>query len=241
MGAAGAAPYLSAGGNRTHCPDDHAGSYMRGTCRGSTERGSATGVVIESLEGLTAFQAASLPSDWEPEPADRMAAAALGGRVFEVPVKVDGRKPGAPPTPKRIGIVMPQQDAEAEALVLAFGRSLRRDSSLTLVVLGDCIDAQQLQATGNIELSGVIATDAYLDRTQHHRVDALLSPFRTSAFGFFDELSRQTGLPRPTSIGRRALSRPMQRISRWITRWMSTRRAARYRCGLPVFDRLREE
>ena len=136
-------------------------------------------------------------------PLDRMSeqiAAQMFGDVavepFVVP-PVAARPSSHPAAGGVLAMILPQPDARAERIVVAFGRALRRlDELARIVVFGACVNDLAVMRTGNIFVAGPVEIDEYDRLLRQYEISALMSPYRGRLFGWTDRLSSAFAMPK---------------------------------------------
>ncbi len=136
-------------------------------------------------------------------PLDRMSeqiAAHMFGDVavepFVVP-PVAARPSSHPAAGGVLAMILPQPDARAERIVVAFGRALRRlDELARIVVFGACVNDLAVMRTGNIFVAGPVEIDEYDRLLRQYEISALMSPYRGRLFGWTDRLSNAFAMPK---------------------------------------------
>lgn len=95
------------------------------------------------------------------------------------------------------GLLVPAPHGSADDLVLKLSRELLRSNpTVTLVVLGACVDELTLMAAGNVFVTGPQDADEHERLIAQYRVSTLALSHRTGFFGDLDRLSSSTAIPR---------------------------------------------
>ncbi|MCW2274516.1 glycosyltransferase [Rhodoblastus acidophilus] len=143
----------------------------------------------------------------------------------------------AAPGGRVLGVLSPQPSAEADALVVALARALRRRGDpAEIVVLGACLDDFAVMAPGNVVVSGSVEGEDLAPLVQAFGLTELMSGSRAYC-GRLDALAAVCGLPRagfdwssgalPFGAGELALDPRLcdRKTAEIIVDWLAARRA----------------
>ena len=130
----------------------------------------ASAFVMRHLAGLP------IVSEAAPAASPRLAAAALGRTSV-------------------LGVLLPHPTGDADRLIAALARRLRREGAGSLVVFGRCLDDCAMMAVGNVYIAGALNEEESAT-VSLYGAGKLLSPYRTQGFGRLDALAGLTGAPK---------------------------------------------
>ena len=177
------------------CPCDDAGTCSactaspRKAAGGGEKRVRRVAELVRSCDELTVL--------------DAMASAFAARHLTGLPIV--SRAPQLP-SPRRaatalgrrsvLGVLVPHPTGEADRLIAALARRLRREGAGSLIVLGRCLDDLASMAVGNVFIAGTIDEKESPTVLSLYGVGKLFSPYRTQGFGRLDALSRLAGAPK---------------------------------------------
>ena len=178
------------------CPNrDDAGTCSactaspRKAARGDEKRVRRVAELVRSCDELTVL--------------DAMASAFAARHLTGLPIV--SRAPRLP-SPRRaatvlgrrsvLGVLVPHPTGEADRLIAALARRLRREGAGSLIVFGRCLDDLASMTVGNVFVAGTIDEKESPTVLSLYGVGKLFSPYRTQGFGRLDALSRLAGAPK---------------------------------------------
>ena len=177
------------------CPDrDDAGACYACTASprkaaGGGEKRGRVAELVRSCDELTVLDAM----------ASAFATRHLTGLpiVSRIPQLPSPRRAAKAPSRRSVlGVLVAHPTGEADRLIAALARRLRREGAGSLVVLGRCLDDLASMAVGNVFVAGTLDEKESPTVLSLYGVGKLFSPYRTQGFGRLDALSRLAGAPK---------------------------------------------